>query len=289
MRQQHLLHKALHLSNSDTFETKPILDTKPGFSENLIVKIRTLIIDDEPLARKRVKQLLTSAEEFQVIGEARNVAEAVSACLELCPDLVFLDVEMPDGSGFDALEKLSTAENMPAVVFVTAYDQYTIKAFDVYAVDYLLKPFSEERFHQAAARVRKRLNGASHEDLNQQIKNLLSHLKTNRDFLDRLVINHKDRLVIISVKEVDSVAAYGNYLKVRTGGKTYLLRDTISSLSQRLDPKVFLRIHRSTIVNAERIKEFQPMFGGQYAVILKDGSEFVLSRNYRKEILSRFE
>jgi two-component system LytT family response regulator len=115
------------------------------------VKIRTLIIDDEPLARKRVEQLLASAEEFQVIGEARNVAEAVSACLELRPDLVFLDVEMPDGSGFDALEKLS-AENMPAVVFVTAYDQYTIKAFDVYAVDYLLKPFSEERFHKAAAR-----------------------------------------------------------------------------------------------------------------------------------------
>ena len=253
------------------------------------MKIRTLIIDDEPLARKRVKQLLASAKEFQVIGEARNVAEAVSACLELRPDLVFLDVEMPDGSGFDALEKLSKAENMPAVVFVTAYDQYTIKAFDVYAVDYLLKPFSEERFHQAAARVRERLSRASDQDLNQQIKNLLSHLKTNRDFLDRLVINHKDRLVVISVKEVDSVTAYGNYLKVHTAGKTYLLRYTINNLSQRLDPEVFLRIHRSTIVNAERIKELQPMFGGQFAVILKDGSEFVLSRNYRKEVLSRFE
>jgi two-component system LytT family response regulator len=252
------------------------------------VKIRTLIIDDEPLARERVKQLLANAEEFQVIGEARNVAEAVSACLEMRPDLVFLDVGMPDGSGFDVLAKLS-AENMPAVVFVTAYDQYTIKAFDVYAVDYLLKPFSEERFHQATARVRERLSRASDEDLNQQIKNLLSHLKTNRDFLDRLVINHKDRLVFISVIEVDSVTAYGNYLKVHTKGKTYLLRDTINNLSQRLDPEVFLRIHRSTIVNAERIKEFQPMFGGQYAVILKDGSEFVLSRNYRKEILSRFE
>jgi two-component system LytT family response regulator len=252
------------------------------------VKIRTLIIDDEPLARKRVEQLLASAEEFQVIGEARNVAEAVSACLELRPDLVFLDVEMPDGSGFDTLEKLS-AENMPAIVFVTAYDQYTIKAFDVYAVDYLLKPFSAERFHQATARVRERLSRASNEDLNQQIKNLLSHLKTNRDFLDRLVINHKERLVVISVKEIDSVTAYGNYLKVHTGGKTYLLSDTINNLSQRLDPEIFLRIHRSTIVNAERIKEFQPMFGGQYAVILKDGSEFVLSRNYRKEILSRFE
>ena len=252
------------------------------------MKIRTLIIDDEPLARNRVKQLLASAEEFQVIGEARNVAEAVSACLELCPDLVFLDVEMPDGSGFDALEKLS-AENLPAVVFVTAYDQYTIKAFDFYAIDYLLKPFSEERFHQAAARVRERLSRASDEDLNQQIKNLLSHLKTNRDFLDRLVINHKDHLVVISVKEVDSVTAYGNYLKVHTGGKTYLLRDTISNLSEQLDPAIFLRIHRSTIVNAERIKEFQPMFGGQYSVILKDGSEFALSRNYRKEVLSRFE
>jgi two-component system LytT family response regulator len=250
------------------------------------VTIRTLIIDDEPLARKRVKQLL--AGEFQVVGEARNVAEAVSACLEMRPDLIFLDVEMPDGSGFDALAKLS-AKNMPAVVFVTAYDQYTIKAFDVFAVDYLLKPFSEERFHQAAARVRERLSRASDEDLNQQIKNLLSHLKTNSDFLDRLVINHKDRLIVISVKEVDSVTAYGNYLKVHTKGKTYMLRDTISNLSQRLDPEVFLRIHRSTIVNAERIKEFQPMFGGQYSVILKDGSEFVLSRNYRKEILSRFE
>jgi two-component system LytT family response regulator len=196
---------------------------------------------------------------------------------------------MPDGSGFDALEKLSKAENMPAVVFVTAYDQYTIKAFDVYAVDYLLKPFSEARFHQATVRVHERLSRARDEDLNQKIKNLLSHLKTNRDFLDRLVINHKDRLVVISVKEVDSVTAYGNYLKIHTDGKTYLLRDTINNLSQRLNPEDFLRIHRSTIVNAERIKEFQPMFGGQYTVILKDGSEFVLSRNYRKEILSRFE
>lgn len=252
------------------------------------MKIRTLVIDDELLARKRIKQLLASVEEFQVVGEASNVAEAVSACLELRPDLVFLDIEMPDGSGFDALEKLSS-EDIPAVVFVTAYDQYTIKAFDVCAVDYLLKPFSEERFHQAAARVRERLNLESDEDLSRQIKNLLSHLKTNGDFLDRLAINHKDRLIVVSVKEIDWVTAHGNYLKIHAQNKTYLLRDTINNLSQRLDPEVFLRIHRSTIVNAERIKEFQPMFSGQYLVILKDGAEFILSRNYRKEILSRFE
>lgn len=254
------------------------------------MKIRTLIIDDEPLARKRVKQLLAdSAEDFQVVGEARNVAEAVSVCRELRPDLIFLDVQMPDGTGFDALEKLSP-ENLPAaVVFVTAYDQYTIKAFDFHAVDYLLKPFSEDRFRQAAAKVRERLSRESDAEMNRQLKNLLSHLKANPDYLDRLVINHKDRLIVVPAEDVDWVAAYGNYLKVHSRGKTYLLRDTINNLEKRLDPKKFLRIHRSTIVKAERIREFQPMFGGQYAVVLKDGAEFVLSRNYRKEVLSRFE
>lgn len=252
------------------------------------MKIKTLIIDDEPLARKRIGQLLATAADFQVIGGAGNVAEAISACSEFHPDLIFLDVQMPDGTGFDVLEELPK-EDAPAVIFVTAYDQYTIKAFDFYAVDYLLKPFSEDRFRLAIEKVRERFGRESSADLNRQIKSLLTHLKSSRDFLDRLIINHKDRLIVVLAKDVDWIAAYGNYVRVHTQGNTYLLRETINQLAQRLDPEKFLRIHRSTIVSAERIREFQPMFGGQYTVVLKDGSEFVLSRNYRKEVLSRFQ
>ena len=253
------------------------------------MKIKTLIIDDEPLARKRIIKLLDDETEFQVIGENGTVAEAISACAELAPDLIFLDVEMPDGSGFDVLDELSGAAALPAVIFVTAYDHYTIKAFEFHAVDYLLKPFSEERFRQATAKVRKRSGYENKEEFNEQIKNLIGHVKVNQDFLERLVINHNDRLIVVPTKEIDWITAYGNYLRVHTQGKTYLLRETINQIVKRLNPEIFLRIHRSTIINIECIKEFQPMFGGNYTVVLKDDTEFVLSRNYRKEVLSRFE
>ena len=252
------------------------------------MKIKTLIIDDEPLSRKRIKQLLSAETEFELVGESATVAEALSNCAELAPDLVFLDVEMPDGSGFDVLERLSL-DALPAVIFVTAYDQYTIKAFEFHAVDYLLKPFSEERFRQATAKVRKRFGYENKEEFNEQIKSLLGHVKINQDFLERLVINHNDRLIVVQTKDIDWIGAYGNYLRVHTEGKTYLLRETINQIAKRLNPETFLRIHRSTIINIECIKEFQPMFGGQYTVVLKDDTEFVLSRSYRKEVLSRFE
>jgi two-component system LytT family response regulator len=253
------------------------------------VKIKTLIIDDEPLARKRIKQLLDHETDFQLIGENSTVAEAISDCEELAPDLIFLDVEMPDGSGFDVLERLAHDAALPAVIFVTAYDHYTIKAFEFHAVDYLLKPFSEERFRQATAKVRKRYGFEDKEEFTEQIKNLIGHVKLNQDFLERLVINHNDRLIVVPTKEIDWITAYGNYLRVHTQGKTYLLRETINQIVKRLNPEIFLRIHRSTIINIECIKEFQPMFGGNYTVVLKDETEFVLSRNYRKEVLSRFE
>jgi two-component system, LytTR family, response regulator len=251
------------------------------------VKIRTLIVDDEPLARKRIIQLLANEKEFEVIGESGSVAQSVFVFEELKPDLIFLDIEMPDGSGFDFLALLSP-ESIPAVVFVTAYDQFTIKAFDFHAVDYLLKPFSEERFQKAAGKVRERLIDGSGKDLNQQIRTLLAHVKTNHNYLERLIINHNNRLIVIPTADVDWIAAFGNYLRVHSKEKTYLLRATISHLAGRLNPENFVRIHRSTVVNVERIKELRPMFGGQYAVILNDETEFVLSRNYRKEVLERF-
>ena len=252
------------------------------------MKIKTLIIDDEPLARKRIKQLLAAETEFQMLGESATVAEALSDCATLAPDLIFLDVEMPDGTGFDVLERLSRGV-LPAVIFVTAYDQHTIKAFEFHAIDYLLKPFSEERFRQATAKVRKRFGYENKEEFNEQIRNLIGHVKLNQDFLERLVINHNDRLIVVPTREIDWITAYGNYLRVHTAGKTYLLRETINQIAKRLNPENFLRIHRSTIINIDCIKEFQPMFGGQYTVVLKDDTEFVLSRTYRKEVLSRFE
>jgi two-component system LytT family response regulator len=252
------------------------------------LRIKTIIVDDEPLARERISQLLSKESNLEIVAECGDGLAAISAINERRPDLMFLDVQMPELSGFDVLRELD-AERMPAIIFVTAFDQYTIQAFDAHAVDYLLKPFSEERFRQAVSRARERLQQSAEKGSDERFRRLLDHFKPNKSFLERLIVNHQNRLIPINVADVDWIETYGNYLKIHTGKKIYLSRGTMNDLETRIDPEKFLRIHRATLVNLDRIKELQPMFGGQYAVILRDGTELTLSRNYRKAILEKFE
>ncbi len=250
--------------------------------------IKALIVDDEPLARKRIKQLLNDEAVIEIVGECTDGLQAVNAIRDRQPDLVFLDVEMPGASGIQVLEKLGSGV-LPAVIFVTAYDEFTVKAFDFHAVDYLLKPYAEDRFREAVARARKQINQKNRENFTLRFADLLDSLKLERNYLQRLLVDSNNRLIALSVDEIDWIETYGNYVKIHRGGKSFLLRETLGNLAGKLDPQKFARIHRSAIVNLDRVKEFQPMFGGQYAVILRDGTELTLSRNYRQEVLRRFE
>ena len=252
------------------------------------IRIKAIIVDDEPLARERVIQLLSQESDVEIAAACADGLAAISAINEHHPDLIFLDVQMPEVSGFDVLRELD-AETMPAVIFVTAYDQYTIQAFDESAVDYLLKPFGEERFRQAVSRARQRLRPESENHYGERLLRLLDHFNLTRGFLERLIVSHNNRMILIPVNDVDWVDTYGNYLKIHTNARTYLLRETMENLASRVDPEKFLRIHRSTLVNLDRIKELQPMFGGQYTIVLHGGTELTLSRNYRKSVLEKFE
>lgn len=249
--------------------------------------IKTLIVDDEPLARKRIKQLLANEPDIEVIGECGDGKSALAALRDLQPDLVFLDVEMPGATGVEVLEK-SEPDASPAVIFVTAYDEYTIKAFDFHAVDYLLKPYSEDRFREAVRRAKLQIGQKNKRVLTERFADLFDYLKLNRNHLERLIVGANNRLVALAVDEIDWIEAYGNYLKIHYKGKSFLLRETLNDLSAKLDSRKFVRIHRSTLVNLNRIKEFQPMFGGQYTVVLRDGTELTLSRSYREKVMSRF-
>ena len=247
------------------------------------MKTRVLIVDDEPLARDRVRQLLQTEPEFHVAGECRNGAEAVEAIRKARPDLIFLDVQMPEVDGFGVIEAIG-ARNMPAVIFVTAYDKYALRAFDENALDYLLKPYDERRFQRAVQRVKDHLHRGNSGDVAQRMLAMLHDVNPERKAMDRLVIKSDGRVVFLKTREVDYAEAAGNYLSLHVGKDTYLIRETMNAFEARLDPEKFLRIHRSTIVNIERIKEVQPWFKGEYVVTLRDGTELSLSRTYRDKL-----
>jgi two-component system LytT family response regulator len=247
------------------------------------MSIQTLIVDDEPLARDRLRQLLQTDPEFQIAGECRNGVEAVEAIRKSRPDLIFLDVQMPEVDGFGVIEAVG-ARNMPAVIFVTAYDKYALRAFDENALDYLLKPYDERRFQRAVQRVKDHLHRGSSNNMTERMMALLQDVSPERKAMDRLVIKSDGRVVFLKTREVDYAEAAGNYLSLHVGKDTYLIRETMNAFEARLDPEKFLRIHRSTIVNIERIKEVQPWFKGEYVVTLRDGTELSLSRTYRDKL-----
>jgi two-component system, LytTR family, response regulator len=246
-------------------------------------KIRAIIVDDEPPARNKIRELLKTESDVEVIDECTNGAEAVQSIAANTPDLVFLDIQMPELDGFGVIDTIG-AENFPAVVFVTAYDQYAVQAFEVHAVDYLLKPFDRQRFQTALNRVREQLEPDHRDELNQQLNSLLRQLKGPKKQADRLVVKSGGRVFFLKNDEIDWIEAAGNYVRLHVGTETHLLRETMNAIQKKLDPAVFIRIHRSTFVNIERVKELQPWFHGEYVVIMRDGTQLTMSRSYRTNL-----
>ncbi len=249
--------------------------------------IRTLIVDDEPLARARIRRFLEDEADVELIGECTNGLEAVDSIRKIKPDLVFLDIQMPEKDGFEVLKMLGS--DVPTVIFVTAYDTYALQAFDVHALDYLLKPFGRERLQRALTRAREQIERRRFGDLDERIASLIADLKPEKKFLERLVVKSVGRVFFLKVDEIDWIEAAGNYVKLHTGSEAHMIRETMNGIEAKLDPERFLRIHRSTVVNIDRIKELQPMFSGDYAVIMTNGTELALSRNYRERFIELFE
>lgn len=245
--------------------------------------IRTLIVDDESLARERIRDMLASDPQIEVVADCANGRDAIEAIQLLSPDLVFLDVEMPGIDGFGVLEAIKSGR-IPTIIFVTAYDRYAVRAFEVFALDYLLKPFDQERFDKALSRAKAQLSIEQNDALNQRILSALEAIKTRPVHLERLVIKMNGHVFFIKAEEIDWLEAEGNYVRLHAGKESYLLRDTISALESQLDPKRFIRVHRSAIVNIDRITELQPWFHGEYRIILREGVQLTLSRTYREKL-----
>ena len=252
-------------------------------SKTNIPPIRTVIVDDELLGRTVIREMLRGDAEVTIIGECANGREAIELIRQEHPDLLFLDVQMPVLDGFAVLSALDT---IPFTIFVTAYDQYAVRAFEVHAVDYLLKPFDRERFGKALQRAKTALRQAQTHTINERILALLEAQQPKPDYLERLVIKANGRVLFLNVDEIDWIEAQGNYVCLHSKKESYLLRETISGLEAQLDPKKFARIHRSTIVQLNRIKELHPWTHGEYRVLLKDSTELTLSRSYRDHFQS---
>jgi len=258
-------------------------------------KIKTLIVDDEPLARRNLRVLLEKDPQIEILDECRNGREAVKAINTLSPDLLFLDIQMPEMDGFDVLERAGP-EHIQAIIFVTAFDQYALKAFDVHALDYLLKPFDDERFANAMKRAKSQIEAREINKLGKRLLALLEERDSERkgslqqkDYLTRLMIKASGRVMLLKVEEIDFIEADGNYAKLYVGRKTHLLREKMHDLEGQLDPAKFVRIHRSTIVNLDRIKEMHPHFNGDYIVVLEDGRQLRLSRTRREHLEERLK
>ena len=245
--------------------------------------IRTLIVDDEPLAREGMRMHLKDAEDIEVVGECGDGEDAVIAIDALAPDLVFLDVQMPGLDGFGVIEAVGTG-TIPAVVFVTAHEEFAVRAFDAHALDYVLKPVEPERLQRALQRVRAQLENRNGEDLDTRLRALLGKVRPQGSYVERLAVRAGGRISFVRTADIDWVAAEGNYARIHAAGATHLIRETMNALETRLDPERFVRIHRSTIVNSDRIQELEPLFQGDYLIILRDGTRLPSSRAYRDRL-----
>ena len=247
-------------------------------------KLHVLIVDDELPARQRIEDLLAKDRRIEIVGSAATGDEAVEMIRRLRPDLVFLDVQMPGKTGFEVVDAIG-AEHLPATIFVTAFDQFALKAFAVAAIDYLLKPFDDERFAQALQRARKAIEL---EQVEQIAKRLLDFLHEKPpQFLERISVESRGQTRIVPVSRIDYITASGPYAELHAGDKTFAVRERMQTLEEQLDPSVFFRIHRSAIVRLDRIDTLLHRPGGDYAVRLKDGTELDLSRARRDELAQR--
>lgn len=247
------------------------------------MKIRTLIVDDEALGRKRVRKLLESEPECEIIGECSDGQEAVAAMRSFTPDLVFLDVQMPELNGFEVLAQLEV-DRLPVIIFVTAHDQFALKAFEAQAIDYLLKPFEDERFYQSLQRAKAYLEGHESRKMHERLQSLVNSLSSQTKLITRMAVKTGGRILFIKTSEIDWIEAVGNYLNLHIGSEAHLLRGRVSELEKRLDPNQFFRIHRSAIVNLDRVKEFHPLFKGDGVAILKNGTRLSVSRSCNQRL-----
>jgi two-component system, LytTR family, response regulator len=260
--------------------------------------ITAVIVDDEALARDAIRLRLQNEPDIEVVGEAKDGADAVELICSLHPDLVFLDIQMPAMDGFEVVEKVGS-DHLPIVVFVTAHDQYALKAFETHALDYLLKPFTASRFQAAVARARLEVARAGDHETHQRLIDLLDERPRVRErrsgpesgtgeaYLTRLAVKHNERIVLLKTADVDWIESCANYVHLHTHGKSYVVRMTMGELERRLDPAQFARIHRSTIVQIDRIAEIVAAWHGDFDVTLNDGTVLRLTRNYRDRVLSR--
>ncbi len=248
----------------------------------MMESIRTVVVDDEPLARDKIVGFLSEEPDIEVVGQADNGLTAVDVIRQHHPDLVFLDVQMPELNGFGVLKEVGS-EEAPAVIFVTAFDQYALQAFEVHALDFLLKPFDRARFRSAVERARSQIVGDRSGSLRARLSALLEDLE-DKKYLDRMVVKRSGRVYFIKVDDVDYIEAAANYVRLHTGDDGHTVRETMTRLEERLDPEKFMRIHRSTIVNIDRIEELRQLFHGDYAVVLRGGKNLAVSRSYRDRI-----
>lgn len=258
-------------------------------------KIRVLIVDDEPTARRGVRLLVGRDSDLLVVGESSSGSEAVRRILEEKPDVIFLDVQMPEMNGFKVLETVGSRHSA-VVIFVTAHDKHVVQAFEVSAVDYLLKPYEDERFWSAVRRAKSEISRRQTDVLGAKVSKLLSFLQAgggeqsvagaavDAPTSDRILVKSGGEIFFLKADEIDWIEASGDYMKFHAGGRTHLLRETMVRLEARLDQNRFIRIHRSTIVNIDRVRKLSPSFAGEYAVVLHDGSKLKLSRGYHDRL-----
>jgi len=247
--------------------------------------IRAIIVDDEPLAREKVQLFAASEPDIEIVDVCSNGHEAITSFNKFKPDLLFLDIQMPEITGFEVLQRLPSTK-LPGIIFITAYDEFALRAFEFHALDYLLKPYDRERFQKSVAHARTALRSASEtETTTEQIKLLLNSIQQTSNKLERLIVKTNGRIIFLRIEEIDWMEAAGNYVKLHVGNEAHLIRETMNGLEQQLNPQKFIRIHRSTIINIEKIKELEPYFNGEYKVVLNNHTQLILSRNYRESFI----
>jgi two-component system LytT family response regulator len=247
-------------------------------------RIRTLIVDDEPLARAMLRSFLADDAGIEVIGECGDGYTAIEMIESAAPDLVFLDIQMPDLDGFGVLRALAP-EAIPNIAFVTAYDQFALQAFDVHAIDYLLKPFDRERFQRTLERAKQQISLQKRKDVNEELLRMLNEQSARPQPLKRILVKSGDKSFFVRPEEISWIEAQGNYVALHVGAQSFLLRQTITALEATLDPAKFQRIERSTIVNLDAIREMHPAGRGEYEIVLKEGVTLKLSHTYRESFL----
>jgi two-component system, LytTR family, response regulator len=243
--------------------------------------IHAVITDDEVLARQKLRQLLRSEPEIEIVGECATAAEAIDLVRATQPDLLFLDIRMPGMDGFDIIGTLSSDTNfvLPRIIFTTAYDRYAIRAFEIHAVDYLLKPFTEERLHSAVERAREQIQAPA-----QPSQSNGTNGHSGRQYTKRIVFKSRGRILFLPISDIRWIGAEENYVRICTESETHLLRETMTRLEEKLDPQMFLRVHRSSIVNLQYVKEVRTEKDGEFAVLLVNGQKIAMSRSYRSRI-----